>query len=433
MAPAVRVGITATKAPWAKALRAFVRDHASGVTVETLMSTSQLPEPGQRGLEVLIVDDQMPLFKAGHIAAVQAQGTKVIGLWDETSGRGRDYVIDLGVDEPIPASMSPSELVQTLLRIAPVNIRSDSVSDDLVFSDRSTQPHSPMTVRSAGLTRRATTTNFTSVCGGTGQTETIVAVAECLARRAKVLVVEAAGATLAQRLRRAPEYGLAWSLERVAAGHRAFPGGLSPGQEDGTRPLGRADVICGTAAPAGPPPVSAVHLAHLLDQAATEYDHVLIESGSLSTASAVAGGDRFAVARAVLSRADQVVVFASADPCGARKLVEWRSVLHHDLGLELPCIAVFGRAPTRRFERAALQDVIERNTGRVGFSAVCYLPEDTVVGRARWDGVLVTKGNWAQAVTRLASDLGRVRSTKPAPDEPVLRRAYHPVQGHSRG
>jgi hypothetical protein len=59
-----------------------VRDHASGVLIEPLLEASQIPGPGQRALDVLIVDDQMRIFTAAQIGAVQAQGTHVIGLWD---------------------------------------------------------------------------------------------------------------------------------------------------------------------------------------------------------------------------------------------------------------------------------------------------------------------------------------------------------------
>ena len=83
MSQPMRVGVTATRAPWSLRFRGFVRDHASGVLIEPLLEASQIPGPGQRALDVLIVDDQMRIFTAAQIGAVQAQGTHVIGLWDE--------------------------------------------------------------------------------------------------------------------------------------------------------------------------------------------------------------------------------------------------------------------------------------------------------------------------------------------------------------
>ena len=418
MTASIRLGVIATRAGWGPELRTFLRDHASGVVVEQLMSPTQLPRPGQRALDVLIVDDQMPMLKAAHIAAAHDRGTHVIGLWDETAGRGRDYLRDLGVDEALPASTPPGELLRAVLRIGPVNAGTGP-SDDTAGWDR----HRAAPQRSAGWTRppqpsrRATITAFAKVSGGAGQSEALAAVGQRLERRGtRVLVVEAGGgATLASRLHRSPEYGLSWCLERVAGGHRAIPDGLSPGREDGTKPLGAFDVICGTTSPAGPPPVNAAHLGQLLDQASLLYDHILLETGPLATPPAVAGGDRFAVARVVLARADQAVVFAAADRCAVSALVDWRSVVVHDLELEVASVAVFGRAPTRRFERAHLVDAVERNTGTAGFDAIHFLPEDRRVARARWDGEMVTSGRWAHAVAALAAAVGNVHSTKPPP------------------
>lgn len=424
MAAAIRVGLSATRAPWGKGFRSFVRDHASGVALETLMSASQLPGPGQRALDVLVVDDQLPLLKPAHILAAKERGTHVIGIWDETSGRGRDYVVELGVDEPLPASTPPAHLLQVVMRVGPVNATTEPL-DDLLASGLGIFPDAPAALvpRGSAHPRRATVTGFGAVSGGTGQSEALIATAEWLSRRRRVLVVEASGATFAQRLRRAPEYGLAWVLDRLASGHRVLPEGLSPGREDGSCALGASDVICGTATPAGPPAISAVHLGHLLDLAAAEYDHVLVAFGALAASPAVLGGDRFAVARAILGRCDRVVVFGSPDPCGARQLIEWRAAAHREIDVAAPCDAVFGRASRRRFERAALQDVLVRSTGVFPFHAVWFLPEDPAVFRARWDGHLVTRGPWFDAVAALASDLGRVGTYRP-PAAPQASRPH---------
>ncbi|HEX3425503.1 MAG TPA: hypothetical protein VHT30_05180 [Acidimicrobiales bacterium] len=392
------------------------------------MSASQLPGPGQRALDVLIVDDQLPLLRPAHILAAKEQGTHVIGIWDETSGRGRDYVVELGVDEPLPASTPPAALLQVIMRVGPVNATAEPL-DDLLASGLGIFHDAPAArvPRGPAHRRRATITAFGAVSGGTGLSEALIATAEWLSRRRRVLIVEACGTTMAQRLRRAPEYGLAWVLDRLASGHRVLPEGLSPGREDGSCALGASDVICGTATPAGPPAISAVHLGHLLDLATTEYDHVLVAFGSLAAAPAVPGGDRFGVARAILGRSDRVVVFGSADPCGARQLIEWRAAAHRDVDVEAPCDAVFGRASRRRFERAALQDVLACSTGSFPFHAVWFLPEDPAVLRARWDGHLITRGPWFDAVVALASDLGRVGSHRPPPVPRASRRRPAPA------
>ena len=267
---------------------------------------------------------------------------------------------------------------------------------------------------------------FTQVTGGAGSSEAIVGVAERLRKMgSRVLVVEAVGTILANRLRRAPEYGLSWSLERLRQGHRALPEGLSPGRDDGTRPVGDFDVICGTSAMSTPAAINPLLVGALLDEAAVYYEDIIIDLGLLA-ASPKAGGDRFAAGGAVLAGADQIVVFAGADPCGAAKLIEWRAAAH-DLELTARGCAVFGRAPARRFERrferAQLADSVEMSTGDGGYASIRFLPEDRAVARARWNGEMVVGGRWFDAVAALAAELGNLaRRQQPRSLPPVFGR-----------
>jgi hypothetical protein len=95
---------------------------------------------------------------------------------------------------------------------------------------------------------------------------------------------------------------------------------------------------------------------------------------------------------------------AAADPIGAARLVDWRSAMRRDLELDTPCVAVFGRAPHRRYERAQLASLPLR-IGSASFVGVRFLPEDKAVRQARWDGKLVKSGAWARATAALAGDL----------------------------
>ena len=411
---AMRVGVTATRAPWSVVFRGFVRDHASGIVIEPLLEASQLPGPGRRALDVLIVDDQMVIFAAAQIVAVQAQGTHVIGLWDESAGRGRDYLVALGVSEVLPVEVTPAELVGAVLAVGPVNASSAPATDTVAASRPGWDPGHFLTATPAGMggrwssgaAPRARVTAFMEVTGGAGCTEAVVAVAERLSRSgSRVLVVEAVGTVLAHRLRRAPEYGLLWSLERVRQGQRALPEGLSPGREDGVRPLGGFDVICGTSSTSSPPVVSPMHLGALLDEAVICYDDILIEMGPL--AGPPGGRDRFGAAWVVVARADQMVVFAAADPCGAVKLIEWQAGAA-DAGWAARSCAVFGRAPAGRFERGQLADNLEASTVVPGFASIHFLPEDRAVARARWNAEMVVGGRWLDAVTALATVLAGV-------------------------
>jgi hypothetical protein len=263
---------------------------------------------------------------------------------------------------------------------------------------------------------------WSAVSGGAGLSEVVVAVAERLAEGSRTLLVEAnpISATLAARLGRDPAFGLGWTLARVAHGHSGLPEGLSPSRSETGAGLGHFDVVCQTAAPGGPPAVHPAHLGALVDEAVADYDQVLVEVGPVLGASPTAGADRFAAGRALLGRADRVAVLGGPDPEAAARLVEWRAAAA-EWGVGVPVVGVFGRVPGRgRFEAAQLTDLVDRSTG-AGFAAVHVLPEDPVVGRARWNGELVWRGRWRAAIDRLAADMAAAAPPPPAP-APVRRR-----------
>ena len=114
------------------------------------------------------------------------------------------------------------------------------------------------------------------------------------------------------------------------------------------------------------------------------------------------GRERFGAARAALVLADRVVVFASADPEGAARLVEWKAT-SLAAGVQAPCWAAFGRAGRSRYERTHLASLLASNTGNHPYAGVTFLPEDPTVARARWNAEIVWKGQWARAVKALAA------------------------------
>lgn len=389
------VGLGATKAAWSAALRSFVRDHMAGITAETVLDGRQLSRTGKRRLDVAVVDDVSRLFTSGDIGRAVEGGTVVIGLYDPESGLGRAYLEGLGVSRLLPVSVPTAELAALIAEVGPVNAGSSPQPD----------PARPGP-KTAVAGRRGSLTVFSSVSGGVGATETLVGLAECWAKRSGVLVVEAnpLSATLAARLRRDPAYGLGWALGRIGQGRWALPDGLSRPQ-DGTGGLGGFDVVCQSASPGGPSVASPVHLSALVEEGLAGYDHVLVEVGPLLAAAAGTPTDRFSAGRAMLAAADRVVVFAGPDPESAARLMEWRAAAV-EVGVSASLWAVFGRVPGRGvFEGSQLTGLVEASTGPTGFTAVRMLPEDPVVGRARWNGDLVWRGRWLKAVDRLASEL----------------------------
>jgi hypothetical protein len=112
------VGVGATKAPWSGTLRSHVRDHGQGLSVRVIMDRGEL-ERAATGLDVLVIDDVMRTFSISDVARAQDHGTHVVGLFDQGSGVGREYLVGLGVDETLSATTPPAELSAHLLRLGP--------------------------------------------------------------------------------------------------------------------------------------------------------------------------------------------------------------------------------------------------------------------------------------------------------------------------
>ncbi len=346
------------------------------------------------GLDVLVVDDVMRTFSTAEIASVQHHGVHVIGLYDGGTGMGREHLVNLGVDQVLPALTPPAELVALMSECSP-------------RTHRVPAPHQTGVPKTAEVNRarrrRGLVCVWTKVSGGSGLTEAIVAAAEHLARKARVLVIEAdeVGPVLASRLVRSAETGLAWAVSRAGQGLKVLPEGLSGARGDGTVAVGHFDAICGT--PGAAQVIPSADLLRLVEEATASYDRVLVETSWL--VGAPSGRERFSAARAVLATADRAVVFASADPEGAARLVEWRAAALAT-GCRAPCWAAFGRARASRYERSHLASLLEANTGRRPFEGVHFLPDDSTVARARWNAEIVWKGPWLKAVTSLANTVG---------------------------
>jgi hypothetical protein len=397
------LGLGATKAPWSQALRVWARDHGQGVEVEVVMDRRDLARALGR-LDVLVIDDIMRLFSPPDVAGAREAGAQVIGLTDPTMGLGGEYLARLGADYVLPASSEPAEVLSLAHQIAAPREPKCAPLLRPCPEPSSLAPQAVATRR-----RRGFLSAWGKVSGGAGLTECVVAAAEQLAHRGKVLVVEAeeVAPVMVSRLLRSPEGGLPWALSRARQGSPALPEGLSPPREDGTLPVGHFDVMC--AAPGAPQVVSGTQLEKVVAEALTTYDHVLVELGWL--VGSEHSRDRFGASRSLLRIADSVVVIAAADPEGAARLVQWRAAAV-TLGATERCWAVFGRTRRGRYEMGHLSSLVEGNTGRHPFTGVRFLPEDPVVARARWNAELPWKGPWLAAVRALASS---VTTAAPSP------------------
>ncbi len=389
---ALLVGVVATTAEWSLGLRAYLRDHAQGVRLEVLADRAAVSSALGR-LDVLVVDDVMRTLTVAEVARARETGVRVIGVCDPAGGLGAAHLQRLGADEVIAAD-------------GPVGLLAGAVTsagkrpplEGLPSWPASLMPPAP----APAVAARRGLSIWAKVSGGPGLTETVVAAADHLARRRRVLLVEAdqVAPVLVSRLMRAPDGGLAWALSRAAQGLDAFPDGLSGPRPDGARPVGAFDAVC---APYGTTvAVQAQHLERLVAQALRSYEHVLVEMG---TDAMLAGpGRQGGPGSRVLTMASSIVVMAQSDPDGAARLVSWRAAFV-GAGATAPCHAVFGRTGRSRYERHHLASVVSANCAGHPFTGTHFLPEDPKVPRARWNAELVVSGPWRAEVARLADQV----------------------------
>ena len=388
----MRVGLGATTAPWSAALRSYVRDHSQGVSVVVVMDRAGL-ERAVGGLDVLVLDDIMRTFSVADISRAQSYGVYVIGLFDQARGAGRQYVSALGPDQVLPASLSPGELLTAVREASETRpkLRAPRRSQEgaLVPGGR------PDSRRGRGVVGA-----WTKVSGGAGLSEAVVAAAEQLSRQGSVLLVEAdeVAPVMLSRLSRSSEGGLPWALSRAGQGLPALPEALSRPRPGLAKPVGHFDVVC--AAPTSAQRINPFELERFLGEATLRYDYVLVETSWLA---GVGGAlERPSPARTVLRLAASIVVVAGTDPEGAGGLVRWMAAALV-AGVSAPAFAAFGRARSSRYEREHLRSIVDSNTGRHLFASIAFLPEDPAVGRARWNGELVRRGAFFDAVRELAA------------------------------
>ena len=398
----MRVAVVA-QGDWATRLRSYLHDHVSSVRVEALLDRAQMA-PGR--FDVLVVDDATRVLGGADVSAAVAAGTIVVGLFDPRHSSGEDYLQRLGASRIYRADTDTAQLASLIEEIGPVHV------DEPVVTAAAVRPASG----------RGALTVVSAANGGAGATETVIALAERWGARRRVLVVEAnpMAAVLAYRLRRRCDAGMAWVLGLVAQGRPVVPTALSPawwseanGQGQGHR-LGGFDLIAQSAHPGGPPAMSPVHLDGLLDEVLAGYDHVLVEAGPLVLDHSPAF-DRFAAGRHLMGRADQIVVFARGESESVLDLGNWKAAAV-TLGLAPPCHAVFGRYRHEFDQRQLAASLAAHTNSEAGqFSSVTFLPDDTKVDKARWNGEMVRHGKWRSKVEDLADRLADPARIAPAP------------------
>jgi Mrp family chromosome partitioning ATPase len=404
------VGIAGVKCAWATTLRGHINDHVVAMTAISLRDPAGVVD-GDLDVDVIVVDDAVCLFTSSDVGGAAQRDIRSIGLHDPVQGRGESYLRDLGVDLVMSTDTPPSEIVESIRRLAPApSMRRPAPND------RRGAPHhrgpSGIAADTAGTAEQAAVTLVSGTSGGIGTTEATILLAGRFAQRSATLVIEAdeLAPSMASRLGLQADRNLNGALALVAQGHYPFPECLTPGRDDGApHPHLGFHVVAGPTNPGGPPPANPIHLRRLIEAAENSFSEVIVEIGPVISATGDSAHDRFAAGRAAVVAADRLVAIAAPNPEGVSRLLNWLAVVR-TMAPDTPAWAAFGLVPRSRFVRSALAEGLRHRLGGTslrGFDAIHLLPVEPMSAKAGWNGVLVPRGGLRRAVNVLADDVSR--------------------------
>jgi cellulose biosynthesis protein BcsQ len=386
------VGTVATPQAWRRALQAHVRDHVAGVRLVVL---HDVQDAFASRVDVVVIDDTLDFLTPTQALALRDQGARIVGVYDPSGrhGRGIGALEQLRVDAAVPFGDVPDGLLAVLATVNPHGRR---------LHDQVAAPAAPFPISPAQRNGHGTRL---AVAGGTdspGRTEVAIALAAAIAAWGEPVVlvdVDEHNPSAARRLgyQVAPNIldvltGVETGAELAVAQRAAF----AEGEVD-------FDVICGLATIDDWPQLR--NLGRLFTAVMLRWRHVVIDTGpSCQPDHIPPGRARNAATRAALSAADQIVAVCTPTPLGVLRLLDWVTGAAELIG-EHPTTIAVNRAPSSGFHQDQLREQLVANLPARFTGDICFLPDDRRVRDAAWDGTVVERGRYAEAVNALAGRL----------------------------
>ena len=391
------IAIVVSPRSWAERLHRFTADHG-GARVRARVLEAR--EAIDHDYAVLVVEDLTSFLTPRVVEELHVRGRRILGVFEPAEPWGRQGLEELGVDETAPADTPPEELLRIIESLA-AGIELDREIIALVEEPESGPPPGS----APGSEPRGAVTVIAGPPGGPGATEVAIGVAAELSRQGEgVVLVDAdeIAPALAQRLGLALHPNLRTAIDAVE--HRAgdLPGSLQR--------LGRSalDVLTGLADASDRHDIRASELIAVLDELAARYTSVVVNVGHLLEAGRP--DNRRGLTAATLGRADQIIGIGAPTPVGIARLLAWTADVRSVAPLAPLHLAV-NRTPAGRFKRGELAHEIRRT---VHVRSLVFLPEDTRVERAAWDGRVVESGPFTRAVADLCRQVDAATSTEAA-------------------
>jgi len=390
--PAVCFG--SSQRSWVTDLINYVSDHGGMRVVGTVLSQDDALE---MVFDVLVIDDVSSVLSPRLVDRLHATNRIVVGVYDaEREETARERLIQTGVDGTVSSSASAADIVRIVsdvLRQHSVDRQFDALIDDVDDPERHAAA-TPAQRRVEGEESALDRGRVIVVLGSDGATEVAVTLAHVLVGRESSTVIvdmDTLEPSVAQRLAMPLTPNIFTATEHLR---------LRSDINDSfvTHPEGFA-LIAGIPNPREWENLSEIEAADLIAELASGFGNVVVSASrhleDLSTFGGTAG--RFDVGRRIVTHADDVIVVGSASPLGNARLL---GIISDVRQLSPARIHIFvNKAPSDNYIQGEITEEIERT---VSISSLVFLPSDTRVQKASWQGDLIRKGPFLKRIAAAA-------------------------------
>lgn len=360
---------------WGLRLKGYASDHVADVQVVLVRDRRAVTD---RGLTVVCVQVGDPWVDRHFIAACDAEGLPIIGVYDSIDTEHE--AIGLGIELRMDASTTPTRMMQQIATV-------DPAAKDVGLGD-------PVDFHAAPLQGRAALVVGGPI--GTDATEVGVALAAVMSNDGSSILIDfnETDPHLAMRLGYCDVPNVATAAAAVssngeAAAHLSAP---QPGL-----PQFDFDVICGLPSGDDWNKLGEHDSVRLLAECDRNWNSAVAITGPM-VEDLDGWVPRFAVSRRLLSTADHVLGLCDASPVGIVRFASW--LVHANP--KAPVLTVISNVPAKSTK--VVSDIAQRLQSLCGdrIQIVGSLPVDTRVGKAAWNAELVPRGPFSRAMVDIS-------------------------------
>ena len=371
------IAIAGSQRGWASELVRFLSDFGGARLKGTVLTAT---EALQTDYEVLLIDDITSFLSPRLVERIQQEGRRVVGVFDPDSGeRGRERLLTLGVDGVAPSDCGPETILEIVATVA--------------FDGP------PRSRVGPGKARKQTERGrITLVAGGDVAVDVAVLLAAVLRtrRRASMVIdMDTMTPVLAQRF----SLPLVPNLLTALDAHVLLRGDVRDSFMTGRYGV---TLLTGLPDPTDWHTVQTEEIVDLVEMVAVSQAELILKVSPYleEPGPSNAREGRFEVSRALLALAAEVVRLAEPTPVGLSRTLAWCAKARRLSAA--PLHIVFEGRTLTAFQRGELSDELLRSLAP---ESITWLPVDTGMERAAWNGTPVPKGSFTRTVEKLGAAL----------------------------